>query len=306
MDARLGRSARDAGRELLGHSYTLSRRYALLRLARHREPPIVVFSMGKTGSTAVARAVQDATERHVFQVFRLDAERLREAEHRYRRRHRVARPHGGDTPRVAFPGAHHLWESEHLVRHPPTPAAPWTVITTVREPVAQAISAFFHAARHSDALAPDSTVQSLTERFSEQDWLRQPLRWFERELTKALGIDVMANPFDTKAGYGVVETPALRLLLLRQENLEDAATVLASFLGLKSPVAIPRRNEGTTHQYARMYGEFLDGVRLGDDLLDEAYGSDYAQHFYGIEEIAQFRRVWSGERPRDNLPRARR
>src|SRR5260221_2182481 len=230
MGERSRRSARAVGRDLLGHSYLLSKRYALLRLARRREPPIVVFSMGKTGSTAVARAVQDATAPRVFQVVRLDAARLREAEHRYRVRNRLARSRTVDAGPVAFPGAHHLWESEHLVDHLPTPTAPWTVITTVREPVSQALSAFFHAARGAHAVAPDSTVQTLSQEFSAQGWLREPLRWFEREFTNVIGIDVMAKPFDTNAGHAVIETPAVRLLLLRQENLGDPATVLGSFL----------------------------------------------------------------------------
>ena len=56
------------------------------------------------------------------------------------------RPRAARPVRRSVPGALHLWESEYLLRHPPTPAAPWTVITTVREPIAQAVSAFFHGA----------------------------------------------------------------------------------------------------------------------------------------------------------------
>jgi len=98
--------ARATAHSLLGRSYTLSRRYALVRMARRREPPTVVLSMGKTGSTAIARAVQQATGRPVFQVFRLEPTRLREAEQRYRERRRTAPTPGADSSRaVAFPGA---------------------------------------------------------------------------------------------------------------------------------------------------------------------------------------------------------
>jgi hypothetical protein len=74
--------ARATARSLLGRSYTLSKQVALARMARRREPPTIVFSMGKTGSTAVTRAVQDATGKPVFQVFRLDAARMGAAERR--------------------------------------------------------------------------------------------------------------------------------------------------------------------------------------------------------------------------------
>jgi hypothetical protein len=285
--------ARATARSLLGRSYALSKRVALARMARRRDAPVVVFSMGKTGSTAVARAVQDALERPVYQVFRLDASRLREAEARYRARPiaTTARAESG----VAFPGAYHLWESEYLVRHPPTPGKPWSVITTVREPVAQAVSAYFHALRQSGGLETSPTVAALTERFVAEKWVRAPLRWFEREFNRPVGVDALAAPFDPGAGYAVVETPAVRLLLLRQESFDRAPGVLASFLGLPAPVAVPRRNDGASGAFAGAYRRFLDEARLPPGLLDEAYDSPYAHHFYDTAEIAQFRRQWSPE-----------
>jgi hypothetical protein len=305
--------ARATARSLLGRSYTLSKRVALARMARRREPPTVVFSMGKTGSTAVARAVQDATGRQVFQVFRLDAARLGPAEQRYRARVAAGGgANGGSRDNgVAFPGAYHLWESEHLVRHPPTPAAPWTVITTVREPVAQAVSAFFHAVRRADTPNGDTpkgdtpkgdapkgdrgpeTVPALTEQFVAEDWVQAPLRWFPREFAVAVGFDALAHPFDPTAGWGVIETPAVRLLILRQESFAVAPAALASFLGLATPVAVARRNDGARGRHADLYRRFLDEARIPETLLQAAYDSDFARHFYGPEEIAGFRRRWS-------------
>jgi len=92
--------ARATARSLLGRSYTLSKRVALARMARRREPPTVVFSMGKTGSTAVTRAVQDATGKPVFQLFRLDAARLGAAERRYARPGRGRRARDARASRV--------------------------------------------------------------------------------------------------------------------------------------------------------------------------------------------------------------
>lgn len=286
---------RAAARALLDRNYTLSRRYALSRMARRREPPTVVFSMGKTGSTAIARAVHEATGRPVFQVFRLEPRRLREAEGRYRRRRRFQQPAGGDIPkRNGFPGASHLWEAHHLVRHPPSPEFPWTVITTVREPVAQAVSAYFHAARQA-GVADAPTVGDLTDRFASENWIREPLRWFEREFSSVVGIDALAQPFDTSLGHALIETPSVRLLLLRQESFTLAPTVLASFLGLATPVMVPRRNVGAIGQVGHTYRRFLAEARLPRHLLDEAYDSRYARHFYAEPEIAQFRRRWSSE-----------
>jgi hypothetical protein len=296
MVARPGAWPRVGARALLDRNYTLSRRYALSRMARRREPPTVVFSMGKTGSTAIARAVHDAIGRPVFQVFRLEPTRLRDAEDRYRqRRRRSAQSGEGDTVKgKGFPGASHLWEADHLVRHPPSPEVPWTVITTVREPVAQAVSAYFHAARQAGA-SDAPTVGDLTDRFASENWVSEPLRWFEREFSGAVGIDALAQPFDWNIGHGIIATPSVRLLLLRQENFAFAPTVLASFLGLAAPVTVPPRNVGARGQFGDIYRRFLAEARLSKRLLDQAYDSRYARHFYAEPEIAQFRRRWSSE-----------
>jgi hypothetical protein len=268
---------------------------------KRREPPIVVFSMGKTGSTAVARAVHDATGDRVFQIFRLDAERLAQAERRYRDRDRAAKRRGRASGLVPFPGALHLWESEYLLRHPPTPAAPWTVITTVREPIAQAVSAFFHGRGMRGEANEGSTMEALTATIVDEGWIRSPLRWFDREFAPALGIDVFEHPFDTDRGHAVIETPSVRVLLLRQENLASAPAVLGEFLGLAQPVAIPIRNEATTKAYAASYHDFRDQARLPVSVRDEAYRSRYARHFYADSELVRLHEQWGGgataERP---------
>jgi hypothetical protein len=84
-------------------------------------------------------------------------------------------------------------------------------------------------------------------------------------------------------------------LLLRLESFDCAPSVLASFLGLAEPVVVHRRNDGTSGRFAPIYREFLAGAALPGELLDEAYDSEYARHFYGQSEIAQFRGQWSRE-----------
>src|SRR5262249_21661738 len=152
---------------------------------RRTEPPLVVFSMGKTGSTAISRAIHDATGDPVFQVFRLEPERLAQAEQRYR----AARP------RAPPPGPHHLWESELLLRRPPRADAPWTVVTTVREPIAQAVSAFFHGRGRRPRSDGDPGMDQLIDELVEGRWARSPVRWFDREFAPALGVDVYEHPF---------------------------------------------------------------------------------------------------------------
>ena len=261
---------------------------------RRREPPIVVFSMGKTGSTAVARAVHEATGDRVFQVFRLEAEQLVQAEQRYRVRNRAAKRRGRDPGALPFPGALHLWESEFLLRHPPTAAKPWTVITSVREPIAQAVSAFFHSRGLLGSVRASTPAEALAQAIVDDGWIRPPLRWFDREFLPALGIDVFEHPFDAERAYGVIETPAARVLLIRQESLDVVPDALGEFLGLGRAVPVPARNVASTKSYAASYRGFLDDVRIPASAREEAYGSRYARHFYADRELARFDARWGG------------
>jgi putative capsular polysaccharide synthesis protein len=278
---------RSVARRLVGQSYTASKQLALWRM-RRTEPPLVVFSMGKTGSTAIARAIHVATGDPVFQVFRLSPDRVADAERRYR----------ATEPPAPYPGARHLWESEYLLRRPPTASAPWTVITTVREPVAQAVSAFFHASERRAYLDGDRSVAQLVDELVAGDWARPPVRWFDREFRSAFGIDVYEQPFDPATGHAVIETPAVRVLLLRQESFAAAPEALGGFLGevllgRRGPVPVPARNEASTKSYGGRYAEFVASARLPPEVLDAAYGSRYARHFYADREREGFRRRWA-------------
>jgi hypothetical protein len=292
---RARRRAHDAAREIAGRSYGISKHYAMWRMRGEADRRIVVFTMGKTGSTAVARAVSQATGRRAFQVFRLNAAELAGAEKRYRASHRDAKRARRDASSVPFPGALHLWETGFLLRHMPSPEKPWDVITTVREPVAQAVSAFFHGGRRSGALQDHSDVAALTERLLAEDWLRMPMRWFEREFLPALSVDVLAHPFDPSIGYSMIDTSAVRVLLLRQEDLEGAPEALRDFLRLSAPVPIARRNEAETLEYAAAYRSFLREVCLPDAVLERAYATPYSRHFYAPHELAAFRARWSAK-----------
>ncbi len=274
-------TVRTVAARVVGRSYSLSKRLAQLRM-HDVDPRFVVFSMGKTGSTAIARAVQDATGTRVFQVFRLEQQRLAQAEARYRA-----------TASPPFPGALHLWESEFLLRTPPSVSAPWSVITTVREPIAQAVSAFFHGSPRRGLLHDAPSVEDLAKVLVDEGWVRTAIRWFDREFAPALGIDVYNETFVPEGGYAVLSRPTARVLLLRQENLREAPEVLGSFLGSPDPVAVPARNEATAKEYAASYREFLSNVRLPAAVLDQAYGSRYARHFYADEELERFRQRWT-------------
>jgi hypothetical protein len=254
--------------------------------ARHRRTrsggghPIVVFSMAKTGSTAVAAGLRAADVGAVFHVHDLDAAFLEQEEQQYRWAGRPWR----------------IWDAQQLLGRPATPEQPWRVVSIVRDPIAQSISAFFQPGERRGYLHAGATPESLQASF-EGRLSRTPTRWFETHVEPALGIDVYAHDFDPEQGYGMISTPSVRLLLLRCEDLAIAPRALAELLGVDHPVEVPRLNVGAEKAYAGLYERFTGSLRPSSAELDRAYTSRAVQHFYSPEEIARFRARWSAGAP---------
>jgi hypothetical protein len=240
--------------------------------------PVVVYTLGKTGSTAVIDAVEKAG-RQVVQVHHLA--RLDEVEREVRR----TRP-GWHSEQV-FAG--------HLLRSmPATAERPWQVISLVREPLALSVSAFFQTGerlRHFDERTTPDDVDVLRAAWLDADPLF-PLRWFDEELRTTLGIDVYAHPFDPEMGWAMIDAPHARVLLLRRESLTCAHEGLTDLLGLAVP-PVEQRHASAAKGYGQLYTRFVEGLTVAPELLDAAYGSRMATHFYSPCELAAFRRRWA-------------
>lgn len=257
-------------------AYTVAK--ARHRWARRRTSasPVVVFSMAKTGSSAVVVGLRDAALDPPFHVHNLDPAFLAEEEAEYRWSGRPWR----------------VWDAQRLREQPPRLDAPWRVISMVRDPIAQTASAFFQPALRRGYLEPGATVDDLHARFAGRlDHL--PLTWFESHLEPALGIDVFASAFDPARGYSIIEKPGVRLLLLRSEDLAVGPKAIAELLGTEHPVDIPRVNVGSEKTYADIYASFLRSLRPAPEQLDRIYSSRIVRHFYAPDEIAAFRARWT-------------
>ena len=261
----------------------LSYAIARTRHAHRREAegaPIVVFSMAKTGSSALAAGLRAAKAGPVYHVHDLDQGLLACEEAEYRWSGRPWR----------------IWDARRLLRRPPTPEAPWRVVSVVRDPIAQTVSAFFQPGVRRGYVHPSATVELLRERFGDRlDHL--PLRWFDSHVRPALGIDVYATQSEPEQRYQIISTPLVRLLLLRFEDLVVAPVALAQLLGVPDPIDVPRVNVAAEKIYADLYESFRRSLHPTSTQLDRAYGSQLVRRFYTADEIGRFRAIWTGAAP---------
>lgn len=254
-----------------------------------RQHPIVVFSMGKTGTTSLTTALEQASGRPVVKAHALSREGIE------RRLAKAERLDVVDRPRF-------LWSCEAIATSLAT-GGRWDLLCGVRDPVALAVSDHFYGLQRQQEVGQDPWIpepdidahghaiaRNLETNFVNTDW-------FEQELCAATGIDVYDSPFPHCEGARSYTKGRFRALVLRAENLTDIGPrAIASFLGLAAPLAIGRRNEGTAGDPASTYRHFVDHVPLDTDLVDAVYATRLARHFYSDTERAALRTRWTGVR----------
>lgn len=265
-------------RSLGDASYMRAKGYHLQARLRDPARPTVVYAMGKSGTTAVAEALRRAGVPAVHQVHNLLAGALSIVERDYAEASPAARPL-------------HVWDSQSLLFRMATPERPWTVVTTVRDPIRVVMASFFQSAGRRGLLGPDATVASLAEAFAP-DW-DSPLDWFDVQLHTTLDVDVYAHPFDPAVGHATITTDRVAVLLLRQEDLREprAAAALSAHVG--RPVEIRSANVGAEKGYAELYRRFVAEVRPPADVVERVATSRLVRHFYSDVEIDDLRARWS-------------
>jgi hypothetical protein len=288
------------------------RRYSsYLALYLSRETPIVVYQMGKVGSSSLRNALllrglhpvihlhtmSPLREKRVDQVA-IEPE-LRGALEREIEHARAVFARLRPLPRFRL--VLHEWLNERrLSRRLLAPGRPLKIITSVREPVAASVSMFFQllpwytgTGYRQGRISTDALLELFFERYA----CERPLIWFDEEMRYATGVDVYRHPFPLDEGFAIFRDGSREVLVLKTET-DDAVKerAVARFLGLER-LALPRSNVAADKAYARQYGEFKQRVRFPEEFFRTMYDSKYARHFYGQEELARFAAGWHASWP---------
>lgn len=175
----------------------------------------------------------------------------------------------------------------------------WNLVTVFREPVARNISVFF--------LSIDVFVEDFARRYASGEldnrellsiFLRdfpheQPLSWFDKEIGEMFGVDVYTSAFPMEKGYEVIRTSDVDLLLIKLEALNSCyRDAFGAFLGVDVPELF-QTHITEVDPTRTMYKDFLREAVLPQEYLDRMYGSRFARHFYGPDELALLRQKWS-------------
>lgn len=273
----------------------------------HHKPPLVVYQMGKVGSSTVSRSLKAAnTGRHIYQAHFLTPGLIDKYEKK--RRNYLGTDREGDLK--------HIWQYQHLNKQLKRGlnGQRWKIVTLVRDPVARNLSTFFE---HIELL-PSATAQQwklksieydfemtitnhnldeLIRLFFERCEHDNPLTFFDQEFKPVFNIDLFATDFPIAQGYKIYEAQQVDILLIRLENLNRcAAQAFKEFLDIDN-LTIKSHNIGSEKDYADIYQMFKDSIVLPPSYIDWMYSSKFTRHFYSPAEIERFRAKWSRKDP---------
>lgn len=258
----------------------------------HSERPLIlVYQMGKVGSSTVYNSLRDmGLPNSIHHVHFLSVDLLK-----YRKAHERA---------GIFPAPYHMFMGEALRKNiGKRRGFPVKIISMVRDPIALVVSALFENTHlYKELSVPDDreidphiAINLLENFFNDPDNFSYVYEWFDKELKEVFDIDVFATPFPIDTGYAYYTKNNVSALVIRTENLSiNGAVAIANFLNLKKPLDLqPRNVRSAGGGKAEAYQKVLSKLCINQELCRKIYASRFVRHFYTDEMIDEFIVKWT-------------
>lgn len=256
-----------------------------------KRQPILVFQMGKVGSSSVARVLEELEYGPILHVHALSQTGID---------HAVSLQRKSISPGLP----QHLVLSRALRRNLDAIQRPVRIITLTREPISRVVSFVFQDWKKklpemdaSGSVDPGLVRERIIKILSGHNGNSDPGLWFEQELKGCFGIDVFSRPYDFDRGYAIYENDRAKVLLIRLEDLNRSmGSALSTFLGRDlHDVDSAGANLGEDKRYAAALAEAKETLDVPDDVLAKVVGTRYFKHFYESDREKVIRR-WTRHR----------
>ncbi|HWO40247.1 MAG TPA: putative capsular polysaccharide synthesis family protein [Candidatus Eisenbacteria bacterium] len=232
-------------------------------------PPILIFQMGKVGSTSLQGSLKKMWPGLTVHS------------------HTVTRDLARNKEDVQL-----LYE--RVIQR----GAPLYVISPVREPIGRNIAMFFqNFERHTGVAYKKATFSTaeLIRIFLTKFDHDGPANYYDRFFKPVLAVDVYDYdfPFD---GVQIIHQNDTHVLLMRTE-LPDSVKegAVREFLNL-SDFRLSNRNIGAQKHYADTYRKFIEAFIAPDWYIRRMYDSRFFNHFYGENHRQRLIMEWTQRR----------
>ncbi len=262
------------------------------------ENPIIVYQMGKVGSSTVQKSLAGVIKAPVFHAHYLFEEDYIDVFNKHYTKIPLSLSQKHRLIARKMARARYL---EKLIYT--SDDKKWKIITLVRDPIGRNISDIFQLiyGERADILTNEDN-QKLEEKLVQlleifqkrQTYYYEYLSmWFDRELKKVFGVDVFLSEFPKEKGYHIYTGEKADVLLIRLESLNTCYNkAFHEFLGLEN-ISLFKTNRSQDKGYDILYKLFQKSVNFPPGFLEKMYSLKYVRHFYTEREINNFTAKWS-------------
>lgn len=243
-------------------------------MAKDLNPNIIVFTMGKVASTAVAQSLRAAD----FQIYDVHALAPRRIMVRLEKEF-------ASTDRQTIPI--HLINSikvhNDLARYGKS-----RIISLIREPVMRNISAVFQ--NLPERLADDfDEIVARLQRYQPTI----PDFWFENDFIPTTGIDVLNAKVNSSSDHFRFSNDRFEVLILKMDASDKRKSEIVSEF-VNKEVTIIRQNEAHEKWYSDAYAQIGASLDLmGSDYLEKCFALKYFRTFFSADERAAVARKFN-------------
>lgn len=237
---------------------------------------VLIYQMGKVGSSSYRSLLKKNNNYLVHQLHRLDS---------YSNEFMIKHYINNGNVQLAI----HENMYKEIANYILTEKPQLKVLTSVREPIARNISAYFQHLSESDlSKDTDSLIHSFLDNYPHE----LPLNWYDKQFKNVLDIDIFEYPFNKNRGWDEIIKDNLNILILTLE-IDDSEKIKAlnHFFGFNA-TRIPNANIAHNKRYAVKYRKFIDTIVFKQDFVQKLLDNDIVRHFYTKSQIEQFYSKW--------------
>jgi len=240
------------------------------------EDSILIYQMGKVGSTSLEESIPSSI--HMHRLYNINHNHVFYSPRGKSIIHRLVGAMFDGMRRMAIKRRKKI-----------------KIITLVRDLYARNTSAFFqnfafwvmeYSGKVTEELRKDNTsfVHEVFENAFDHDY---PLTWFDKELGKFTGINILDYPFDKQKGWARIQKGKYDILVIKLESIDNAKEAIEEFAGVK--LDLKSANISDYKWYGPVFKDFKNNYIPKETYLDRLYNSGISQHFYTPEELAGFK-----------------
>lgn len=247
---------------------------------------ILIYQMGKVGSTSLEKSIENSIHWHSFYPFYL--QKIYKSKF-----NKLKIPY-----RIIYPIEFFLMRL--MVKRQIKKDIEINIITLVREPISRNISwlfqvaplvlykHYFHVGKRENL---ENTLKFMEEEFYKNIWHESAEEWFERDFQKITGINVFEHGFDKTKGYTVIRKNNINVLVLKMETLYENEKIIGEFIKNRN-FKLNTDNISSNKWYRDLYKSFKENFKPDQDYIDRLYNGKYMNHFYSKSEIESHKNKW--------------